>query len=146
MPTTGDPSGQDISLPAKVDCGVGWRGKDRLRTRSGQHHQTGQTYRWRQKSIALRRLDSDLENLEHVANAILQKNADELVKLVETLFNQSPPAKKVGVVFMGGLLTEENEYSTIVKQKVVAALPNVLVMKPKFPAAFGAAIMGLNAF
>ena len=81
-----------------------------------------------------------------VANGILQKNADEIVKLVQTLFNQSPPAKKVAVVFMGGVLTEENEYSTIVKQKVAAALPQVLIMKPKFPAAYGAAIMGLNAF
>ena len=80
------------------------------------------------------------------ANAILQKNADEIVKLVQTLFNQSPPRGKVAVVFMGGMLDNENEYSTIVKQKVAATLPQVLIMKPKFPAAFGAAIIGLNAF
>ncbi len=47
---------------------------------------------------------------------------------------------------MGGLLENENEYSKLVREKLVATLPQIVVQKPKFPAAFGAAILGMNAF
>jgi N-acetylglucosamine kinase-like BadF-type ATPase len=84
---------------------------------------------------------------DKVAKDVLSRNADALVELVAALIKRSPPARKVGVALMGGLLTEENAYSTMVKEKIVAAFPqHVLMLKPKFPAAFGAAILGLNAF
>jgi N-acetylglucosamine kinase-like BadF-type ATPase len=84
---------------------------------------------------------------DHVAREVLSKNADALVELVQTLLKHAPPQKKAAVALMGGLLTEENAYSTMVKEKIVAALPQqVLMLKPKFTAAFGAAIIGLNAF
>jgi hypothetical protein len=34
----------------------------------------------------------------------------------------------------------------MVKERIVCSLPQIVVQKPKFPAAFGAAIMGLKAF
>jgi hypothetical protein len=50
------------------------------------------------------------------------------------------------VVPMGGLLATDNIYSKMVKEKIAHSLPQVLIQKPKFPTAFGAAIIGLNAF
>lgn len=83
---------------------------------------------------------------DRVARQILLKNASELVEHVRVLTLAHPPKKKLPVCPMGGLLENENEYSALVREKLSASLPQVLVQKPKFPAAFGAAILGLNAF
>lgn len=47
---------------------------------------------------------------------------------------------------MGGLLDSDNVYAKMVRDKILSSLPQVVVQRPKFPAAFGAAILGLNAF
>jgi N-acetylglucosamine kinase-like BadF-type ATPase len=83
---------------------------------------------------------------DRVARQILLKNAAELAEHVRILTLAHPPSKKLPVCLMGGLLENENEYSKIVREKIVATLPQILIQKPKFPAAFGAAILGLNAF
>jgi len=83
---------------------------------------------------------------DHIAHNILVKNAGELVELVRVLTMQVRPKKKLPVCMMGGLLESENEYSKLVKEKIVRSLPHVVVQKPKFPAPYGAAILGLNAF
>jgi N-acetylglucosamine kinase-like BadF-type ATPase len=62
------------------------------------------------------------------------------------LVMQVRPKKKLPVALMGGILESENPYSKMVKEKIIHALPQVVVQKPKFSAAFGAAIIGLHAF
>lgn len=84
--------------------------------------------------------------LDRVAQSILVKNANELVELVRILIMQSRPRIKLPVALRGGLLENDNIYSKMVRQKIISSLPNVMVQKPKFPNAFGAAIIGLNAF
>lgn len=83
---------------------------------------------------------------DRVAHLILVKNSNELAELVRVLTMQARPRKKLPVSLMGGLLSEENVYSKMVKDKINNSLPNVVVQKPKFSAAFGAAIIALNAF
>ena len=83
---------------------------------------------------------------DRVAHSILVKNASELVELVRILIMQSRPKIKLPVALRGGLLETDTIYSKMVKEKVISSLPNLVVQKPKFPNAFGAAIMGLNAF
>ncbi|MBI5021813.1 MAG: hypothetical protein HZB59_10275 [Ignavibacteriales bacterium] len=83
---------------------------------------------------------------DHVARSVLVKNANELMDHVRVLIMQSRPKKKIPVALMGGMLETDTPYSKMVREKIISSLPNVVVQKPKFPAAFGAAIMGLNAF
>ncbi len=83
---------------------------------------------------------------DRVAHSVLVKNANELVELVRILIMQSRPKIKLPVALRGGLLETDTIYSKMVKEKIISSLPNLVVQKPKFPNAFGAAIMGLNAF
>lgn len=83
---------------------------------------------------------------DRVARQILLRNAAELVEHVRILTLAHPPKNKLPVCPMGGLLESENEYSKLVREKLIATLPQIVVQKPKFAAAFGAAILGLNAF
>lgn len=80
------------------------------------------------------------------AKQILLKNAADLAEHVRVLTLAHPPKHKLPVCLMGGLLDNENEYSRIVREKIAATLPQIIIQKPKFQAAFGAAILGLNAF
>jgi len=68
------------------------------------------------------------------------------VELVRVLTMKVRPKKKLPVALMGGLLESENVYSKMVKERVSHSLPQILIQKPKFPAALGATIIGLNAF
>lgn len=96
-------------------------------------------------SFAPKVFDAVVER-DRVAHLILVKNANELVELVRVLTMQARPKKKLAVALMGGLLESENVYSKMVKEKIAHSLPQVVVQKPKFPAAFGAAIIALYAF
>lgn len=80
------------------------------------------------------------------AYRILVDNAAELVTLVRVLLMKARPRRKLPLALMGSLLETENPYSKLVKEKIISSLPQIVVQKPKFPAAFGAAIIGLNAF
>ncbi len=83
---------------------------------------------------------------DHVAHNILFNQANELADLVRTLISQMHPKRKMPVALMGGLLETENAYSKMVKERISRSLPQIIIQKPKFPAAFGAAIIGLKAF
>jgi len=83
---------------------------------------------------------------DRVARQILTRGAADLVEFVRILTLAHPPKHKLPVCPMGGLLENENEYSKMVREKLKATLPQIIIQKPKFPAAFGAAILGLNAF
>ncbi len=96
-------------------------------------------------SFAPKVLEAAVER-DRVANGILIKSSTELVELVRVLVMQVRPKKKLPVALMGGLLDAENVYSKLVHDKIIHALPHVVVQKPKFAAAFGAAIIGISAF
>jgi N-acetylglucosamine kinase-like BadF-type ATPase len=83
---------------------------------------------------------------DHVAQKLLTDNASELVDLVRVLLKKVPPKRKIPVALMGGLLESENHYSKLVAERTRAALPQIVVQKPKFPAAYGAVILALHAF
>lgn len=83
---------------------------------------------------------------DRIAHLILVKNSTDLADHVRVLTMQVRPKHKLPVSLMGGLLENENGYQKMVKEKIIGSLPHVVVQKPKFPAAFGAAILGLNAF
>ncbi len=83
---------------------------------------------------------------DRVARQILIKGASELVECVRILTLAHPPKHILPVCLMGGLLEAENDYSKIVREKLTATLPQIVVQKPKFQAAFGGVILGLNAF
>jgi N-acetylglucosamine kinase-like BadF-type ATPase len=83
---------------------------------------------------------------DRIAHLLIVKNATELSDLVRVLTMKVRPKKMLAVALMGGLLESENVYSKLVKEKIHHSLPHVVVQKPKFPAAFGAAILALNAF
>ena len=83
---------------------------------------------------------------DRTAHSVLVKNANELVELVRILILQSRPRIKLPVALRGGLLEADTVYAKMVKDKIISSLPNLVVQKPKFPNAFGAAIIGLNAF
>jgi N-acetylglucosamine kinase-like BadF-type ATPase len=80
------------------------------------------------------------------SHLLLIKNAGELSDQVRVLIMQARPKKKLPVALMGGLLASDNVYAKMVRDKILSSLPQVVVQRPKFPAAFGAAILGLNAF
>ena len=90
-------------------------------------------------------LDAVVER-DRIAHDVIVKNAAELVELARVLTMQSRPKTKLPVVLMGSLLDTENVYSKMVKEKIARSLPQIVIQKPKFPVAFGAAILGLNAF
>ena len=96
-------------------------------------------------SFAPRVFEAVIEH-DHIAHSILVRNATELAELVRKLIMQVRPKKILPVALMGGLLESNNPYSKMVKEKIVSSLPNVVIQKPKFSAAFGAAIIGLSAF
>ena len=96
-------------------------------------------------SFAPKVLEAVVER-DRVAHNVLVKNSNELVELVRVVTMLTRPKKKLPVALMGGMLESENVYSKMVKEKIIGSLPHVVVQKPKFPAAFGAAIIGLNAF
>jgi N-acetylglucosamine kinase-like BadF-type ATPase len=83
---------------------------------------------------------------DRVAHSVIVKNANELVELARVLTMQSRPKTRLPVIPMGGLLETDNVYGKMVREKIAHSLPHVIIQRPKFPAAFGAAILGLNAF
>jgi glucosamine kinase len=83
---------------------------------------------------------------DRTAHLLIVKNANDLADHVRVLVMKSSPKKMLAVALMGGILEAENVYSKLVKEKINHSLPQVVVQRPKFPAAFGAAIMALNAF
>ncbi len=96
-------------------------------------------------SFAPKVIQAALE-FDHVAHNILFSQANELAELVRVLVAQIQPKRKIPVALMGGLLDSENVFSKIVRERIARSLPQIFIQKPKFPAAFGATIMGLKAF
>lgn len=96
-------------------------------------------------SFAPKVIQAALE-FDHVAHNILFSQANELAELVRVSVVQMHPKRRIPVALMGGLLETENVFSKMVKERIARSLPQIFIQKPKFPAAFGATILGLKAF
>jgi N-acetylglucosamine kinase-like BadF-type ATPase len=83
---------------------------------------------------------------DRIAHAILMKNAHDLAELVRAVALQVRPKIKIPVTLMGDFLGVDTVYAKMVKDRIKNSLPFTVIQKPKFPPAFGAAIIGLNAF
>ncbi len=96
-------------------------------------------------SFAPKVLEAVVER-DRTAHMVIVGNANNLAEHVRVLVMQVRPKARLPVALMGGLLESENVFSKLVREKINHSLPQVVVQRPKFPAAFGAAILGLNAF
>lgn len=83
---------------------------------------------------------------DKVALDVLSRGVTDLVELVKALIAKIQPKKKIAVAFMGGLLEKENAYTTMLRERLQTSVPNLLILKPKFPAAYGATILALQPF
>lgn len=81
-----------------------------------------------------------------VAHNILMRGANELADIIRGLVMQIRPNRKLPVAMMGGLLDNENVYSNMGKETILRMLPQVVIQKPKFPPAYGAAILAFQPF
>ncbi len=80
---------------------------------------------------------------------ILNRAAFELTEHVRTLTFKlegatRAPRKKIPLAFIGSLLTEKTVLATIVKHKIEFSIPQITVIKPQAPPAFGAVLMALR--
>lgn len=76
---------------------------------------------------------------DHVRK-IINDESDELISLVEAVINKTGN-NKLNLCLMGGLLENENIYSSIVRQKIKNSLPEVKIQSPLFSALEGAFIL-----
>jgi N-acetylglucosamine kinase-like BadF-type ATPase len=83
---------------------------------------------------------------DNVAHKVILENASELAEHVRVLVMKVPPKRKLPVSLMGGVVETDNPYSKMLAERIRGTLPQVVIQKPKFPAAYGAVIIGLNAF
>jgi N-acetylglucosamine kinase-like BadF-type ATPase len=83
---------------------------------------------------------------DHIAHTILFRGAGELVELVRTIIMKIKPKRRMPVALSGGLLEQDNTYSTMVKDRLKNTLPQILLQRPKFSADYGAAILAFHPF
>jgi N-acetylglucosamine kinase-like BadF-type ATPase len=83
---------------------------------------------------------------DHVAHQLLISGAGELAQLVRTLVTNIPPKRKMPVAFMGGLMSDDTVYAKLVREFLFITLPQLVMQRPKFPAAYGAAILAFQPF
>lgn len=83
---------------------------------------------------------------DHVAHGILFRAAGELAELVRVLVVRLQPRRKLPVVLIGGLVENESSFTKMVRERISRSLPQVLIQKPKFPPAYGAAILAFRPF
>jgi len=76
---------------------------------------------------------------DHVRK-IINDETDELISLVKTVINKSGN-NKLNLSLMGGLLENENIYSSIVRQKIRNSFPEVKIQRPMRSALEGAFIL-----
>jgi N-acetylglucosamine kinase-like BadF-type ATPase len=76
---------------------------------------------------------------DHVRK-IINDESDDLIKLVEASINKTGN-NKLNLCLMGGLLENENIYSSIVRQKIKSSLPEVDIKTPLYSALEGAFIL-----
>ncbi len=80
---------------------------------------------------------------------ILNKATFELSEHVRTLVNKieesSRSRSKISLAFIGSLINNDNIYQKILKQKVTFSLPQVTVIAPEAPPAYGAVLLSIRS-
>ncbi len=82
---------------------------------------------------------------DRVAEKILQQGAVEIEEHVRVLSSKLNSTQKIHTVLLGGLLSGENLYSRIVREKISGSLPNVQIQPAMASASYGAVLMALSA-
>lgn len=80
------------------------------------------------------------EQGDKTANNILEFAADELVVHLRAI-RKKIISNKLNVAFIGGLIANENIYSSMLRKKIAEELPDVKVIGAKYSPAFGAALI-----
>lgn len=80
---------------------------------------------------------------------ILNKATFELTEHVRTLVNKieetSRSRSKIPLSFIGSLISNDNIYSKILTQKITFSLPQITVIAPEAPPAFGAVLLSIRS-
>ena len=80
---------------------------------------------------------------------ILNKATFELSEHVRTLVNKieesSRSRSKISLSFIGSLISHDNIYQKILTQKITFSLPQVTVIAPEAPPAFGAVLLSIRS-
>lgn len=82
---------------------------------------------------------------DDVAREILTRGATELALQAQAVAAQLDIAGKVGVVFSGGLLERESDYTNILRSIIVSRIPNVNIQTALHPPAFGAVLLAIES-
>ncbi len=77
---------------------------------------------------------------DELCKNILDEETNELILHIAAM-NNKLHEEKMKLVFIGGLITNDNLYSQMLKEKINLFTPNVILQNPDFPPEIGAVIM-----
>jgi N-acetylglucosamine kinase-like BadF-type ATPase len=83
------------------------------------------------------------ENQDKIATEIIESEANEIILHINSM-KQKLNEKILFVSFIGSLLTKDNFYSYLVKEKVVQSFNEVVIKEAENPPEFGAILMAKN--
>ncbi len=81
---------------------------------------------------------------DRVADKILARGAVELEEHIRVLSAKLNSTQKIPTVLMGGVLSGDNYYAKMVRDKLTASLPNIQIQPSMASAAYGAVLMALS--
>jgi N-acetylglucosamine kinase-like BadF-type ATPase len=83
------------------------------------------------------------------ASRILNKATFELAEHVRALLNKIEKAsrvrQKIPLAFIGGVISSDNVFSNILRHKIIFSLPQISIVKPEAPPAYGAVLLALRS-
>ncbi len=79
-----------------------------------------------------------------IADTILNQQADELARCVDTLHRRLGFPERVDIVLSGGLFSDASTYWQLVRRKIHYFLPGANVISPKMEPVMGAALYALS--
>ena len=71
---------------------------------------------------------------------ILDHETDELIVHINAM-NNKLNEEKMRIAFIGGLISNTNTYSDLLKKKINLYFPKIIIQRPDFPPEIGAVIM-----
>lgn len=82
---------------------------------------------------------------DHVSRKILDEEAGELADHIRTAAENFNPAK-INLCFYGGLISERNYYSDLLRKKIKSRFKNILIRKAEYPPEVGAILSAKKIF
>jgi N-acetylglucosamine kinase-like BadF-type ATPase len=83
------------------------------------------------------------------ASRILNKATFELAEHVRALLNKiekvSRVRQKIPLAFIGSVISSDNVFSNVLRNKIVFSLPQISIVKPEAPPAYGAVLIALRS-